>query len=104
MRRSPSGEVRLDRLELIRRDLNPAFHASLRLVGVNFVPAFRTGCRVPLGQAPHFVAEDDAGEVGREGIEPSTLGLKVRADRLRVAAGSRKSLQLLVIWAATNCR
>jgi hypothetical protein len=41
--------------------------------------------------------------MGRAGIEPATLGLKVRNRELRRTAGNGNVLQLVRIGAATNC-
>jgi hypothetical protein len=44
-----------------------------------------------------------ARRVGRAGIELATLGLKVRAERLRPEAASLVWLQLWQVGAATSC-
>ena len=41
-------------------------------------------------------------EVGRGGLEPPTLGLIVRLDKLRRTASSRETLQILQFDTATN--
>jgi hypothetical protein len=41
--------------------------------------------------------------MGRAGIEPATLGLKVRLDQLQRAAGDGNVLQMTRFVAATNC-
>jgi hypothetical protein len=41
--------------------------------------------------------------MGRAGIEPATLGLKVRVDELQRTARDRKTLQIAPTTDATNC-
>src|SRR2546425_10908985 len=41
--------------------------------------------------------------MGRAGIEPATLGLKVRPELLQRAAGDGNVLQMMRFVAATNC-
>ena len=41
--------------------------------------------------------------MGRAGIEPATLGLRVRPNEQQRAAASRKILQMAVFWLYANC-
>jgi len=42
--------------------------------------------------------------MGREGFEPSTLGLRVRLNDLQCRAANRNCLQIGRFQAATNCK
>jgi hypothetical protein len=61
-----------------------------------------TRSRVPRISSPANISICRRLSMGRAGIEPATLGLKVRPKKLRPSARSRNSLQIARVFVASE--